>query len=114
MDQWKALSVDDQSKVRESLLKTNDQGVQHFKDTLEKVISRQIEVVYVSPVHGAPIEVATIEDAVRLIESHDETKAVGELVRYEVIVRFNNGNEVSGRFNYKASTVEFLKTFVGA
>jgi hypothetical protein len=38
----------------------------------------------------------------------DEAAPSGPLVKYEVIIRYDNGDKIEGQFHDRAATIEFL------
>ncbi len=52
------------------------------------------------------METATVEDALAFIEGYKERRAAGRLLRYEIQIRYNNGNVIEGRFKDKLSAIE--------
>jgi hypothetical protein len=111
VNQWERLTASQQKRVRNALLRSNQRGVNDFMESLRSSISRQIETIIILPLHGGTYEARSIHEAVQHLETYDETKAQSEFVRYEIQIRFNNGNEIAGRFNDKQSGIEFLRTY---
>lgn len=93
------------------MLDINHNDVQSFMDSLAAAVARQIESIVILPLHGSSHEVTSVEDAVRFIESYNEHESPSRFERYEIQIRFNNGNEIRGRFNDKASAIEFLQIY---
>jgi len=69
-----------------------------------------VELVYVFPLRGWPRTLADSAEAIAFIESFDESKPERPFTRYEVDVRYSNGNEVRGQFNDKLAAVAFLRS----
>ncbi len=67
----------------------------------------EVESVYVIPPHGSP---RTPAEAIAFIEKFDESKPGTPFTRYEVGVRYSNGDEVRGQFNDKSTAVAFLRS----
>ena len=57
---------------------------------------------------GMEESLTSIEDAVRFVQRYDESSAVAGFVRYELNVRYSNGDELRGMFQDKGGAVEFL------
>lgn len=71
--------------------------------------TRRIEGIYLfgwRTLSDAPRDVA---EAIAYIESFDESKPCPPFTRYEVGVRYSNGNEIRGQFNDKPTAVAFLR-----
>jgi len=54
-------------------------------------------------------ELNNIDDAVKFIETYDENSRAASFQRFEIRVRYNNGNEIEGKFNDKVSAIDFLR-----
>jgi len=111
VDHWSRLSDADKEKVPKALLESNRTDVQNFMASLTASVARQIERILVLPLHGTAHEVKTIEEALKLIETYDENTKPSKFERYEIQIRFSNGNEIMGKFNDKASAIDFLHTY---
>jgi hypothetical protein len=78
---------------------------------MEKVLSRQIDRILILPLHGKVIEFSSIEEALASIEGFDQDASVSEFVRYEIEVRYHNGNKLHGTFKDKEAAIEFLTMY---
>ena len=68
-----------------------------------------IEVVYVLPLRGWPRTLGDPAGAIAFIDSYDESKPHTPFTRYEVGVRYSNGDEIRGQFEDKATAITFLR-----
>jgi hypothetical protein len=107
---YRKLSVANRKKLPKALLKAHKQDVDKFITSLTIAISRQIERIVVLPLHGDHRELLTIEDAINYITGHGDT-AGKSFVRYEIQIRYNNGDNINGAFENKDAAVQFLRTF---
>ncbi|MBI3463959.1 MAG: hypothetical protein HY000_13010 [Planctomycetes bacterium] len=57
---------------------------------------------------GLSCETATIEEAIGFIESYDESALASTFCRYELNVRYSNGDEVRANFASKIDAIRFL------
>ena len=95
----------------EALISDNQGKVRIFITSLTATIARRIERIVILPLHGRNQAVKTIGEAVDLIESYNEKESPTSFERYEIQIRFSNGNEIKGQFNDKASAIEFLQMY---
>lgn len=109
--QWERLSKRRKGRVASTLLATRETELKEFLSTLAQSVSRKIEEVIVLPLHGSRLRATSIGDAKTLLEEYDESVAHTQFERYEIRIRFRNKNEITGRFNDKASAIEFLETY---
>lgn len=111
IDSFNELSELRKRRLAKALLEANKEGVATFMASLTAAVSRQIDRILVLPLHGTTHELKTIEEAIRFVEGFDEATAVASFTRYEIQVRYNNGNRVDGTFRDKESAVEFLRNY---
>lgn len=110
---YEKLSGKLRAKLAEKLLKANESGVQAFVAALTKAVSRTIERVLVLPLHGSSAEVATVEEAIDFITRFNQEAAAALVFqRYEIQIRFNNGDSIDARFADKESAIQFLRAYV--
>ena len=80
---------------------------------LEEAITRQINRVIVLPLHGAPFPWDTVDDAIRFVEGYSEMGTASKLIaKYEIQIRYDNGDSIEGEFVDKDRAVAFLRTYL--
>jgi hypothetical protein len=104
------LGYDGQAAIAEDLREQNERGLEEFVRDLERSLSRQVDSVYILFLHGPSLKAGTVGEAISLIEEYAEQELVEGFVRYEVIVRYSNGDEVTGKFESKTEAVKFLNS----
>lgn len=72
--------------------------------------TRSINSVFVLCSCGVSWSAVDVDEVVAFIEASDESKSGGPFARYEVGVRYSNGDEVRGQFTDKATAVAFLRS----
>lgn len=83
-----------------------------FLDILRSSLGRRIESVAVLPLSGTRHHFEAIQDAVRYISNHDTSAASSKFVRYELTVRYSNGDRVCGTFHDGNDAIKFLDSCV--
>ncbi len=111
LKKWKLLSEDKKISVGTTLLELNAHGVQEFLMHLERAVKRQITFVRITPLHGSAKDCVSVQEAVTFIDSYDEAAAAGPLVKYEILIRYDNGDKIDGEFHDKVAAVEFLQAY---
>lgn len=106
------LSVEARLGLARALLHKQKPDVKRFIGALNKVISRQIERVTVLPLYGSPTELATVEDAIRFLETYQEKAGKVPIQRYEIRIRYNNADSIEATFADRADAVGFLRTYL--
>jgi hypothetical protein len=109
MKQWAKVPHGKRGLVWKRLLELNARNVQEFMTHLERTVRRQITAVRVVPLHGSAKDCVTVHEAIGFVTGYDETAPMGPLVKYEVSIRYDNGDKINGEFHDKASTIEFLQ-----
>jgi hypothetical protein len=111
IQKWAAVTPDMRLDVWKNLLELNKQSLEDFMFHLKRAVLRQINAVRIIPLHGSAKDCITIVDAIAFIENYDETAPAGPLVKYEVIIRYDNGDNIEARFQDRATTIEFLSAY---
>lgn len=109
---WNKVPAKKREAVWRKLVDRNRAEVDQFMNSMERAVLRQIAKVRVLPLHGLSVEFTSIDEAVRFVESYrlNDNDPL-PLVKYEVQVRYNNGDRVEAQFQDQASTIKFLHAF---
>jgi hypothetical protein len=113
MRKWKRLPKRDQVRVWKKLLKLNQTSLDEFMLHLEQTVKRQISAVRIIPLHGSAMDCVTVPDAIAFMQRYDESTSSGPVVKYEVIIRYDNGGKIEAQFPNRAETIAFLSAFQG-
>lgn len=113
IDNIEALPAASRTALKDHLMQTNAGLLNNFLEELEKTLDRRIETVVLIPLHGSQNEFCSVADAISFIEAHDQSEPHGGGFRkYEVIVRYTNGDKIDASFADKYKAVSFLR-YVG-
>jgi hypothetical protein len=111
VDAYDKLSAAKRAGLAKGLLRKQKGDVELFVEALEKVVSRQIDRITVMPLHGTAQELPTVVAAIRFIEDYQEKAGEQPIQRYEIRIRYNNGDSIEATFRDKADAVTFLRTY---
>jgi hypothetical protein len=106
---WEAF--DKRKILARYLLRLNNTEVDSFFENLEKAVSRFVESISVLPLHGTSSTLPTIEDAIAFIENYQTKNGNLPVLKYEIIVRYNNKDKVEGIFSSKDLAIKFLESY---
>ncbi len=63
--------------------------------------------------HGLSQQIINAEDAIEYIQNYqDDLPTPAPALKYEVDIRYNNGDIIHAIFQSKVEAIKFLKTFV--
>lgn len=112
--QIEALKPEKREELKKHLVESNMGQLKGFFDSLKKAIDRTISTVIVVPLHGAENAFESVEAAKQFLMDHDQSSAKdGVFRKYEIIVRYSNGDRVDASFEEKAAALDFL-AYIGA
>ncbi len=111
MVKWATLPKDKQDSVWTKLLELNQRSLGDFMLHLERAVVRQINAIRVIPLHGSAKDCNSVADAIAYVERYNEAAPTGPLVKYEVVIRYDNGDKIEGQFQDRATTIEFLTAY---
>lgn len=109
---WEGLSEAQRLEVAQALLELNEKEVNRFKSLLESAITRRIETISVIPLHGAQSAYTSVEEAIEFIEKYNESSSSNPILKYEIIIRYSNGDRIEAQFVEKEQAVEFLRGYL--
>jgi len=111
VDQFDALSRSTREELATQLMRENATQVEEFINELTRTVSRRIERIVVLPLHGSPEQLPGIDAAINFIRSYDTQDGAKPIKRYEIQIRYSNGDVIEGRFADKEGAVEFLDSY---
>ena len=109
--QFRRLSTTQLARVKSKLLQVEKTQIDRFFQELRRSLSRRVMGITVSILHGQPKEISSVQDAITYIERYRAESASQPILKYELHVRYNNGDTIHAVFDSKKEAVAFLKTF---
>ena len=76
---------------------------------MRRCLDRRVRSVFVLALSGSSHAFDSIEDAVRFVSEYDESISVSGFVRYELNVRYSNGDEIRGAICREEGCIDFLR-----
>jgi hypothetical protein len=110
---WQRLSADQRALLGTTLRNMAAADIAAFMLEMENAIRRQIASIRVLPLQGAAFEWDTIAEAVGFVNGYDETTPAVRpaVVRYEIVIIFNNKDRITGEFANKKDAIAFLQSY---
>jgi len=110
--QWNELSIENIGDTKNQLLSKEKNQIDKFIKSLEQSFSRRIQGVNVIVLHGLSQQIATIEKAMEYIHNYpDNQPTSAPALKYEIDIRYNNGDLIHAIFQSKSEAIKFLRTF---
>lgn len=107
-----SLSKDKYKALQESFFTLQSTKLKELADELYKSISRVVSQVIVLPIHGASTSLLSISDAITYINNYSETSCNATILRYELKIRYNNGDEITMICSDKRNAIQFLNQYI--
>ena len=108
VQQYEQLPEKKKLQIAIALRKRHQKDLDAFTASLRVALTRTIDSIYVMSLHGTMRTLRDITQAIAYIETVNETQPGDRFVRYEVGVRYSNGDEIRGQFEDKAKAIQFL------
>lgn len=103
---WEACS--NLEKIKKDFIKTNIKEIDEFLKALENSIRRQIEYVFVLPLHGKEMRFTDIKQAISYLTEYSAIPEDAIIDRYVVGLAFNDGSQINCIFRDKEMAIDFL------
>lgn len=111
--QYRALTPPQLAKLKEALIASPQPGsapLKEFLASLEASLSRRIVSIIVLILHGRPEQMPSVAEAIQYLESYQESRpCTAAAIKYEIEVRYSNGDVIHGIFQTKESAICFLR-----
>lgn len=112
--QIESLTAAQRTSLKTQLLKHNSIQLSGFFDSLKKAIDRKISRIVVVPLHGTDHSFGSVEAATQFLADHNRNDAEPAPFRkYEITVRYSNGDRVEAEFEDRQAALGFL-AYIGA
>ncbi len=109
---WNNLSAQGIARVKARLLSLEKPNIDIFINDINKSFSRQIQSVSIIVLHGLIHQVSTIGNAITYIQNYSSVQTtLIPILKYEIDIRYNNGDVIHAIFQDKAEAIRFLMTF---
>lgn len=108
---FNGLRVARRRRIREEIRTLCADQFDPFFNALRRCLDRRVQSVFVLALSGGSRAFDSIEEAARFVSEYDESISVSGFVRYELNVRYSNGDEIRGAFRRKERCIDFLRSF---
>jgi len=111
VNEFHALPQRRRDELGAHLMTKNAKQVNEFINELTRAVSRRIERIVVLPLHGSAEELPAIDAAITFIRTYETNDGARAIQRYEIQIRYSNGDVIEGKFADKEAAVEFLEGY---
>ena len=98
-------------ELSEYLLKVHSAETRQFFDNLSRAVVRYVNSVSVTPLHGLTAPFASVKEAISFINDYDIKSGKLPVLKYEIVIKYNNGDKVEATFADGTSATEFLNSY---
>ncbi|MDE6716684.1 MAG: hypothetical protein K2J70_00695 [Muribaculaceae bacterium] len=95
-------------KIGKELLKANKKEIALFINALELSIKRQIDYIFVLPLHGKEMRFDNLDSAISFIKKYSEIPEDAIIDSYVIGILFNDGSHINCVFKDKEMAIDFL------
>jgi hypothetical protein len=111
IEKYRALTEEQRAAVGETLRQAVVDQVAAFVAGLAQCVLRKIEAIAILPLHGQSVLCDSIEKAIEALTDYRSEGGLPPLVRFEVIVRYDNGDRITADFRAAPDAITFLESF---
>jgi len=108
---YSALSAAGKERLADSLRASHRSEFQQFVAELEMRIIRTINRVAVLPLHGSATEYGNVTAAIAAVRAYPGSSGQHPFIRFEIHIRYTNGDEIEASFASHSDAIDFLLTF---
>jgi len=109
---WESLGVADLNGIKRALREAIKDDLNNFIAIPESAISREVESVRILSLYGEEIESQSIKESMELLSRYNISAGnTLEHHKFEIYIRFKNGDKVEGAFRTREKALEFLSFY---
>jgi hypothetical protein len=108
---WEYLPDVKRELLVKKIMESQPINLQQFVDSLNKSVTRTIELVRILPLFGKNYEWHTVDEAISFIQRYDEDATSCHIIKYEVEIRYNTGDTIRCEFAEKETAIQFLNGY---
>ena len=96
------------NRIKNVLVDSNKKSIDSFKSSLKIALSKMVDSITVIPLYGMNAEFHNIDIAIAFITGYSSDVSACEFRKFEIIVRYTNGDTIDASFADKEKAVSFL------
>lgn len=113
ISKWGRLTAKDVAKIKLKLVESEKNHIDHFFQELLNSLSRKVLSVTVIALHGEPLNILSVQKAIEYIQNYKDLEICSKSVlKYEIDIKYNNGDIIHAIFQNKTEAIKFLKSFI--
>lgn len=97
------------AQIKEHMISANMNGIDKFKNELLLALEKLIEEIIIIPLYGKDMVFHDISSAISFVNSYRASGNDGTFRKYEVIVKYSNGDSINASFSGKEKLISFLE-----
>lgn len=110
VEDFSRLSLAQRGRIGRKIRELHVDQFDPFFRELRRCLGRFVKEVLVLALSGTSHSFARVTDAIRFVAGHDEEVPASDFVRYELNVRYSNGDEIRARLESRERTIGFLRS----
>jgi hypothetical protein len=109
----RSLDESQKGEILGELINSERNQVEDFTSALAESLSRNVIGVSVTILHGSPRVIASVSEAILYIRGYAPSgSSLFPVAKFEVELRYSNGDLIRGTFQDPEQAVAFLETFL--
>ena len=110
VEAYESLPSTSKKKIIDDLLEVNKTQIENFIKELKDSLNRTISSIYILPLFGTGMVFSDADSATEFIRSFKETAQNNEFIRYDIVVKYSNGDKLEASYSKKSEALAFLRT----
>jgi hypothetical protein len=104
-------NLPDKHAISKEMVRLNKKEVAHFILSLSNSITRRVEQITILPLHGNQSQVSSVTEAITFLRAYSEQIGYLPLLKYDVIIKYNNSDRIEASFHDKKDAISFLEGY---
>jgi len=110
VDAFERLGDESKKKIKTELVRLTNNQLEEFRMRLCSSLEREIESIRAISIYGEDSTFVDTQQACHFIATFNETPSQAKFLKFEIFVRYSNGDKMDIQFSDRAKAVSFLKS----
>ncbi|GHV51586.1 hypothetical protein FACS1894216_06010 [Synergistales bacterium] len=109
---YENLTINEIERIKDALIQNNKEQLEIFSSRLCLSLERNLESIQVVSIYGKHTMFASVEDACKFISNFKELPSNSRFYRFEISVRYSNGDRMDAQYAERQSAILFLRSLI--
>lgn len=111
IEAFESLTIQQKNKIKIRIKTIKRNEIKDFINKLRRSILRKIDSIRIIALHGQEYVTNDLNNAIEYINNYDYANSVLDFIKYEIYVKYSNGDRIDAFYQNKEDAISFLRRY---